>query len=111
SNVGWNGRIAFQTRNGGVVAENNIALDTLPTTGVIDGKSVAAALLTQRYFEHTLGWDFQNVWDWDAQERRPTLRHVGVNAAKSQQERERRRRLREAMRSAAAELLAANLWA
>ena len=36
--------------------------------------TVAAAQFKQRYFEHTLGWNFDTVWQWDAQENRPTLR-------------------------------------
>lgn len=45
-----------------------------------DGKSVAADLFKQRYFENTLGWDFDNIWCWDAQNDRPALRSVGVGA-------------------------------
>jgi MoxR-like ATPase len=45
-----------------------------------DGKSISAALFNQRYFEQTLGWDFQSVWQWDDQKNHPVLRSVGVNA-------------------------------
>lgn len=39
-----------------------------------DGSTVAAALFNQRFFEHTLNWDFESVWQWDAKENRPALR-------------------------------------
>jgi MoxR-like ATPase len=45
-----------------------------------DGKTVAAALFKQRYFEHTLDWDFDTVWQWDNKEDRPALRSVGLGA-------------------------------
>lgn len=35
---------------------------------------------TQRYFEHTLGFDFENIWRWDDASNAPVLRHVGVGA-------------------------------
>jgi MoxR-like ATPase len=82
---------------------NNIALDVTPGTsdsnglnalsaiiahmGVTsdpngpDGKSVSPALFTQRYFEEHLGWDFDNVWQWNAERNEPELRRVGVGAA------------------------------
>jgi MoxR-like ATPase len=46
-----------------------------------DGKTVAAALFKQRYFEQTLGWDFDTVWQWDDTNDRPALRSVGVGAS------------------------------
>jgi MoxR-like ATPase len=49
-----------------------------------DGKTVAAALFKQRYFEHTLGWDFDTVWQWDGTNDRPALRSVGVGATSQQ---------------------------
>ncbi|OYU12589.1 MAG: hypothetical protein CFE38_06190 [Comamonadaceae bacterium PBBC1] len=47
----------------------------------IDGDSIASATFKQRYFEHTLGWDFDTVWEWDKKQNRPALRQVGVQAA------------------------------
>lgn len=45
-----------------------------------DGRTVAAALFKQHYFEHTLGWDFDHTWQWDATADAPTLRaHDGWN--------------------------------
>ncbi len=57
--------------------ENNASIDANPGTDGIDGsggKTVAAALFTQRYFEHTLGWDFAAVWQWDNASATPRLR-------------------------------------
>ncbi|WP_338416712.1 AAA family ATPase [uncultured Sphaerotilus sp.] len=43
-------------------------------------KSIAAAQFTQRFFEHTLDWDFDQVWIWDDQNDRPALRQAGIDA-------------------------------
>lgn len=67
--------------------ENNVALDSHSgesDTNGLDGKSLSAALFTQHYFEHTLGWDFTNVWQWNEKRNGPELRTVGVNAAQQQ---------------------------
>ena len=63
--------------------ENNISIDSNPpkeNDEKKDGKSISPALFNQRYFEHTLGWDFQSVWQWDDQKNHPVLRSVGANA-------------------------------
>ena len=78
-------RIVIETRNGGRL-EHNISIEShSKQTGDdgngLQGKTVAAALFTQRYFELTLGWDFEQVWQWDHQNNVPTLRQVGVTAA------------------------------
>ena len=44
------------------------------------GQSISAQLATQRFFENTLGWDFENVWCWDDANNQPALRHAGVGA-------------------------------
>ena len=49
----------------------------------LEGKTVAAAQWKQHYFELTLGWDFEQVWQWDHQNNVPTLRQVGVTALKT----------------------------
>lgn len=49
-----------------------------------DGKTVAAVLFTQRYLEHTLGWDFDTVWQWDHANDRPALRSIGGAAISEQ---------------------------
>lgn len=67
--------------------ENNASVDSNPGTDNIngtEGKTVAATLFKQRYFEHTLGWDFDTVWQWDDKEDRPALRSVDVGAASQQ---------------------------
>lgn len=67
--------------------ENNVALDChagKSDPNGLDGKSLSAALFTQHYFEHTLDWDFKNVWQWNDAENQPELRVVGVDAEKSQ---------------------------
>jgi hypothetical protein len=61
--------------------KNNVAIDSIPMSGqTIDsnGESVAAARFNQRFFESSLGWDFDKIWMWDDQENRPALRQVGV---------------------------------
>lgn len=76
-----NYRIVEENNNGGRL-ENNISIEShSKQTGDdgngLQGKTVAAALFTQRYFELTLGWDFEQVWQWDHQNNVPTLRQVG----------------------------------
>jgi hypothetical protein len=70
----------IRTKN---IMEGNVAIDSLPmAVGGIDrnGEPVAAARLNQRFFENSLGWDFDKIWMWDDQENRPALRQVGVEA-------------------------------
>ncbi len=69
--------------NNGSFLENNVSIDSNPGTDEIngkDGKTIATVLFKKRYFEHTLGWDFDTVWQWDDMEDRPALRSVGINA-------------------------------
>ncbi len=64
--------------------ENNVAIDSITVNGKKyegesdpngqDGKTIAAAMFNQRLFEHTLGWDFENVWEWDDANNQPALR-------------------------------------
>jgi MoxR-like ATPase len=75
-------RIAYSVENSSTV-QNNAAIDTTPGTddkNGSDGKTVAAAAFKQRFFEDTLGWDFETVWQWDDANQRPSLRAVGPNA-------------------------------
>ncbi|WP_022652959.1 AAA family ATPase [Aquaspirillum serpens] len=74
-------RIVAENKNGGRL-EHNISIESHSNQTGDDGngqegKTVAAALFTQRYFELTLGWDFEQVWRWDHQNNVPTLRQVG----------------------------------
>lgn len=57
--------------------QNNASIDTNPgddDANGEDGKTVAAARFNQRFFEGSLGWDFDTVWQWDSANNRPTLR-------------------------------------
>ncbi|MCX7255414.1 MAG: AAA family ATPase [Polaromonas sp.] len=79
----WEGRIIKFPEESSTL-ENNASIDSNPgkdESNGKDGKTVAAALFKQRYFEYTLGWDFDTVWQWDNKEDRPALRSVGVGAA------------------------------
>lgn len=66
--------------------ESNASIDTNQTYNVEnnthgkDGATVSAALFKQRYFEHTLGWDFEKVWQWDDANNQPILRQEGITA-------------------------------
>lgn len=60
--------------------ERNVALDSVKSSDGINGEAIAAARFTQRFFEHSLEWDFQNIWIWDDQNQQPTLRHLGADA-------------------------------
>ncbi len=46
----------------------------------LEGQSISAQFVTQRFFENTLGWDFENIWCWDDANNQPALRHAGVGA-------------------------------
>lgn len=65
---------------------NNISIDILELWGRVDdangkdGKKIPSLLFKQFVFEHTLGWDFNNVWQWDSQKNSPRLKFVGVEA-------------------------------
>ncbi len=68
--------------------KNNVSIDSNPGKDDIDGedgRTVAATLCKQRYFQNTLDWDFDNIWIWNNKEDRPELRSVGAGAAISQQ--------------------------
>ena len=76
-------RIACEVKSGSklehnISIEDNWRYDDDPNGP--EGKTVAKAQWTQRYFELTLGWDFDTVWKWDSQNNQPTLQQVGVNA-------------------------------
>ncbi len=49
-----------------------------------NGKTLDAAQWKQRYFENTMGWDFDNVWVWNDAKNHPELRYVGVGAVQPQ---------------------------
>lgn len=72
------------------ILEGNVSIDSNSSNRRSDfksdpngiyGQALASALFTQHYFEHTLGWDFDTVWQWDAANNRPALRPVGARTA------------------------------
>ncbi len=93
--------------------ENNIALDCHPgyshPSGK-DGQSVSAALWTQHYFEHNLGWDFDTIWQWNATQKQPELRAVGVAAFQQCQPASTAPAASEGMGDLLTEQLRANFW-
>ncbi len=89
----------------------NIALDVLPGTSDSkgkDGKSISAALFQQHYFEHTMDWDFQNIWQWDSAKGQPVLQSVGVGAKMSGSHRNRTGH--QADEDLLAQQMNANIW-
>ncbi len=79
--------------DGSATLENNVAIDSITLNGNKyqgednpsgqDGKTVAAAMFNQRYHELTLGWDFENIWEWDDANNRPALRNLSTTASTS----------------------------
>jgi len=87
--MGWGGWLHNRICDADAIStlENNASIDSNPGTDNMngkDGKTIAAVLFKQRYFEHTLGWDFDTVWQWDDANDRPTLRSVGMDATSQQ---------------------------
>ena len=41
-----------------------------------DGKSVSTVLLNQHYYEYTLDWDFERIWQWNDATGYPELRQL-----------------------------------
>lgn len=80
-------RIASDVKEGSKL-KDNVVLDchrgeSNPNGG--DGKSLSAVLFTQHYLEHSLGWDFETVWQWSDAQKQPELRSVGVDALSHKQ--------------------------
>ncbi|MEY4980108.1 MAG: hypothetical protein RLZZ352_2378 [Pseudomonadota bacterium] len=86
SSSGYNehcSRIAHQCSS--AILRNNASIDTNrgeDNPNGKDGKTIAAARFNQRFFEGSLGWDFDTVWQWDAANNRPALR-FGANASQA----------------------------
>ncbi|HRF57585.1 MAG TPA: hypothetical protein PLV58_09330, partial [Campylobacterales bacterium] len=80
TNFGFILSISNSTRIGDSTSpslNNNFAIDTIKgedNANGKDGKTISTALFKQRFFEHTLGWDFENNWEWDDAENAPKLR-------------------------------------
>lgn len=64
--------------------ERNYVLDSvekIDSENTPDGPSggqLASVRFNQRFLEHTLQWDFTNVWEWDDVTGQPVLRNIGV---------------------------------
>ena len=68
---------------------NNISIDSNHGTSDANGKdglTVPAAFFNQKYFEDHLGWDFENIWQWDTQKDHPTLRPLIADKTTKQPE-------------------------
>ena len=79
--IRWNGRIAGKiSEEFNSIRNISIDINNSSSNNACDGESVSANLFKQRYFENTLGWDFDTVWMWDEQKNHPVLRQVGVQA-------------------------------
>lgn len=79
--INWGRRIVDKIESNSI-SSNNISIDSNPSYSekAHDGESVSENLFKQRYFENTLGWDFDTVWMWDHEKDHPVLRQVGVRA-------------------------------
>ena len=79
--INWKARIVAKIESNSA-SSNNISIDSNPSSSdkAHDGESVSENLFKQRYFENTLGWDFDTVWMWDHEKDHPVLRQVGVRA-------------------------------
>jgi len=79
--INWKARIVAKIESNSA-SSNNISIDSNPSSSdkAHDGESVSENLFKQRYFENTLGWNFDNVWMWDHEKDHPVLRQVGVRA-------------------------------
>lgn len=52
---------------------SDVSWSNAATHDDLDGANISPALFTQDYFEHTLGWDFDTVWQWNSQRNEPEL--------------------------------------
>jgi MoxR-like ATPase len=59
--------------------EKNIVLDISNekfSDNISSGESLSPDLFTQHYFKHNLGWDFDNIWQWNNNRNEPELRFI-----------------------------------
>ena len=54
----------------------------MPDHKSIGGGIIPDEAFNQDFFENILGWDFDSIWQWNAQHNRPELQRVGVAALK-----------------------------
>jgi len=76
-------RLIQRIAGAGGTLEKNASLDLNAgdsDSNGCNGKTVPGALFKQHYFEYTLGWDFDNVWQWNAGDDKPELRPPGADA-------------------------------
>lgn len=86
---------------------NNISIDSNSGTSDANGKdglTVPAAFFNQKYFEDHLGWDFENIWQWDTPKDHPTLRPLIADKTTKQPE------LKANKISLITQQLQANIW-
>lgn len=111
-------RIVGKLSDGGML-ENNAAAKSVATDGAkpttwdgnsLNGKCVAAAGFNQYFFEHTLGWDFKDVWVWNADLNLPTLQKVGLNSTASALTAVAAKRVNVDGSEVLGKLLRANIW-
>ncbi|MEL4271175.1 AAA family ATPase [Shewanella xiamenensis] len=73
-------RSAITNENYKFTLKNNASIGSLTINdrkdnpNGVDGKKVADAQFNQYYFEHTLSWDFENIWKWNNKTNLPCLR-------------------------------------
>lgn len=48
---------------------------------IINGRSVDGVRFNQGLLQHSLGWDFENIWQWNDQGNSPRLQSVGLMVA------------------------------
>ncbi|SPZ45271.1 ATPase ravA [Plesiomonas shigelloides] len=58
------------------------ANNAMPDHKSIGGGIIPDEAFNQDFFENILGWDFDSIWQWNAQHNRPELQRVGVAALK-----------------------------
>ncbi len=77
SDVVWESAIVAETQ-GSTTLEHNVVIDSNEQKGSDpngdNGLAIAAAQWNAYYFEYTLGWDFDTVWEWDDATGSPVLR-------------------------------------
>lgn len=75
-----------KNNNGSEKLTNNISIDQTDLCDRVDdangkdGKTIPSGVFKRPYFKHRLGWDFNNVWEWDDLTDNPRLKSAGVGA-------------------------------
>nr|WP_317401273.1 AAA family ATPase [Plesiomonas shigelloides] len=58
------------------------SINNKPNHQGVYGGVIIDEMFNQYFFENTLGWDFDSIWQWNSQHNRPELQRVGVAALK-----------------------------